>query len=814
MSPRELPRQPLPARALYRRCEPGRLPFETSDELEPLPDGLGQDRALEALHFGVGIQQRGYNIFALGPSGVGKRDSVCALLEERASAEPVPPDWCYVNNFDEEHRPRALRLPPGKGVELRDDMQRFIERLGALLPAAFESGAYKAQLRLLEGERDQRRERSLHVIEKRAEQRGLTLVRTPLGMAIAPTREGQIVMPDSFNDLAEGEQERLRSDIQELTEDLQHVVEELPVIEREHHEKVQELNRTVARATAAQLVAELRRKYCELPEITGHLAKVQDSVVENVHEFLDGEGAHDGRASEVLRALFSQTPAFQQYSVNVIVDHAHSSGAPVVVEDRPSHQHLLGRVEHRAYLGALITDFTLIKSGALHRANGGYLVLDARKLLLQPFAWEELKRALRAGQIRIEPLDEMLGMARTVTLEPEAIPLDVKVTLLGERVLYYLLADLDPDFLELFKVAADFEDDVARSDESELLYARSLATIVKREQLRSFHRSAIARVIEFASRLAGDAEKLSAERRTLRDLMREADYWAGVEGSEVVRGADVQRAIDAQVRRADRLRARIQEDIQRGTRLIDTEGARAGQVNGLSVVGLGGFSFGHPVRITARVRIGKGEIVDIEREAALSGPIHQKGVLILAGFLGQRYAPDIPLSLSASLVFEQSYGGVEGDSASAAELFAILSALADAPVRQSIAVTGSVNQHGRIQPVGGINEKIEGFFDACRARRLSGEQGVIVPAANVKHLMLRKDVVSAVQEGRFAIWPIESVDEGLSLLTGLEAGERDAGGRFPEGSLNARVEVKLREFAETTSRFLQRSGGVGSERRE
>ena len=466
-----------------------------------------------------------------------------------------------------------------------------------------------------------------------------------------------------------------------------------------------------------------------------------------------------------------------------------------------------------AQLGALVTDFNLIKAGALHRANGGYLILDARKVLLQPFAWEELKRALSSEEIRIEVLGQTLSLISTVSLEPESIPLDVKVVLLGERLLYYTLSQLDPDFAELFKVAADFEDQMDRTPENHLLYARMIATMVRQEGLRPFDREAVARVIEQSARLAGDAERLSTHVRSIADLLREADYWAGEAQHSVVTAADVQRAIDAQVYRSDRVRERIQEEIQRGTILIDTQGAAVGQVNGLSVLTLGQFAFGRPSRITALVRLGRGEVIDIEREVALGGPIHSKGVLILSSYLGARYARDQPLSLSASLVFEQSYSGVEGDSASSAELYALLSALADLPIKQSLAVTGSVNQHGQVQAIGGVNEKIEGFFDICRAQGMNGEQGVLIPASNVKHLMLRPDVVEAVAAGHFHVYPVETIDQGIELLTGVPAGEPDETGAFPAGSVNQRVEARLRELAERRLAFgVPERGSAGDER--
>lgn len=496
----------------------------------------------------------------------------------------------------------------------------------------------------------------------------------------------------------------------------------------------------------------------------------------------------------------------RRFQVNVLVDHSDTEGAPVVFEDNPTYQNLLGRVEHMARMGALMTDFNLIKRGALHRANGGYLLLEARKILMQPFAWEGLKRALRSGQLRLESPGEMYSLISTVSLEPEPVPLKVKVALIGDPMLYYLLSTYDPEFGELFKVKADFAERMDRDPEQQKQYARLIAGLVQENELRPFDRGAVARVIEHSARVVGDGEKLSTQVKGITDLLREASYWAGQSEDEVVTAEDVQKALDAKIYRSDRLRARIQEEIQRDTLLIDTEGTQVGQVNGLSVIQLGDFAFGRPSRITAQIRLGKGEVINIEREVELSGPLHSKGVLILSGFLGGRYATEQPLSLSASLVFEQSYGGVDGDSASSAELYALLSAIAQVPIRQSLAVTGSVNQHGQVQAIGGVNEKIEGFFDVCQARGLTGDQGVLIPVANVKNLMLRHDVVEAVKENRFHVYPIETIDQGIEILTGTPAGEPDDEGTYPEGTINAMVQARLAKLAERRKTLISADG--------
>ncbi|HEX9187278.1 MAG TPA: Lon protease family protein, partial [Vicinamibacteria bacterium] len=585
-----------------------------------------------------------------------------------------------------------------------------------------------------------------------------------------------------------------------VQQELQETVETLPREARRQRDELRKLDRLVTASATSHLIDEVRARWADVPGVLEHLAEVEKDVVDNAEDFLPlPEGANAMKA--LLGGRGGEKRPSRRYQVNVLVTRPSTSGAPVVYEDHPTHANIVGRVEHVAEMGNLVTDFTLVQAGALHRANGGYLIVDARRLLLQPLAWDELKRALRSKVIRIESLGQALSLHATASLEPEPIPLEAKVVLLGERHLYYLLSQLDPEFPELFKVAADFEEEIERTAEGEQLYARLLGTFARREGLRPLDPGAVARAIEQASRRAADADRLQVHAETVADLLREADHLAGEAGAGVVTAGHVQEALDAQVRRASRVRERIHEDIRRGTLLIDTRGEVVGQVNGLVVLQLGGYAFGRPSRITARARLGNGNVVDIEKEVALGGPIHSKGVLILAGFLGQRFASERPLSLAASLVFEQSYSGVEGDSASCGELVALLSALGELPVRQGRAITGSVNQHGQVQPIGGVNEKIEGFFDVCRAGGLTGDQGVLIPASNVKHLMLRADVVEAAEKGLFHVWPVETVDEAVELLTGVPAGERGADGRYPEGSANRRVDDRLAAFAEKARNF-------------
>ncbi len=789
----------LPAALLYRRCDPLELPFESVSELADAPGLIGQERAVEAIGFAIAMRRKGYNLYALGPAGTGKRTLVEELVREQAAGEPTPPDWCYVNNFEDPQKPSVLRLPPGRGNGLKDGMKRLIEELRAALPAAFERDDYRARREVIDERFKERNEEAFNELQRRAEAQGITLLRTPMGLALAPRREGKVLTPEMFEALPEAERTRIQQDLEAVQKDLEGLMRKVPEWEREHREAVRDLNRETTGAAIALMMDELRQGYRDLPDVVGYLDAVERDIKENADDFLGASAPPPGVPPGMpvpaqLEAALDEA-RFRRYQVNVIVDNGGLKGAPVIYEDNPTHQTLVGRVEHMARFGALVTDFNLLAAGALHRANDGYLLLDAQRLLTGYFGWPSLKRALQAGEIRIESLEQLLSLASTISLEPASIPLNIKVVLLGPPTLYYLLCAYDDDFKELFKIAADFDDRVARTSETTSLYARFIATVVRREKLRDLDREAVARTIEQAARVAEDADRLSTRLREIVDLLQEADLLAAQAGKPMVGAGEVQQAIDARFRRGDRIYRRLQEEIGRGTIRIETEGEEIGQVNGLSVMTLGGQSFGNPSRITARVRLGRGEVVDIEREVALGGPIHSKGVLILSGFLGGRFGRVRPLSLNASLVFEQSYGGVEGDSASAAELFALLSALAEAPIKQSFAVTGSVDQLGRVQAIGGVNEKIEGFFDACRIKGFTGRQGAIIPASNVAHLMLREDVVAAAREGRFGIYPIASVDEGLSLLTGIPAGEPLADGSYPEGTLNARVAARLDQFA-------------------
>ncbi|MGA9667157.1 MAG: ATP-binding protein [Gallionella sp.] len=686
-------------------------------------------------------------------------------------------------------------------MELRKHMEQLVDYLRSAIPALFEGDEYHAKAKAIQEEFSKRHEQVFKELGEDAEKLEIALLRTPDGFAFAPTRNHEVIPPEEYEKLPEQDRNRFEAAIAELQQRLEKVMRQMPQWRRERHERIKQINRETTLSAVEHMMNELRASYADLPEVLKFLDIVQQDMVEHTDDFLKQE-----ESSTIGGMTIVTHQSFYRYQVNALVTKGKKAGAPIVSEDNPTYSNLVGRVEHISQFGALVTDFTLIKPGALHRANGGYLLLDIRKVLSQPFAWEGLKRAMQSREIHIESLGQIYSLVSTVSLEPEPIPLDTKVILFGDRLFYYLLQEYDPEFDELFKVAADFEEQIERNADTHQLYARLIATLARKEVLLPFDRSAVARVIEHSARLADDAERLSTHMRSVADLLREADYWARETGHAAVETADVQRAIDTQIRRQDRLRDRLYEAILRDTLMIDTQGAVRGQVNGLSVIDLGNFVFAQPTRITATTRLGEGELVNIEREVKLSGAIHSKGVLILSSFLASRYARNQPLALSASLVFEQSYGFVEGDSASMAELCALLSNLADVPIRQSLAITGSVNQLGQAQAIGAVNEKIEGFFDICAARGLSGEQGVLMPAANIKHLMLRRDVVEAAQAGRFNIYAVENIDQAVAILTGLPAGEADAKGNYPEGSVNCKVAARLVELTRIRESFAKQGG--------
>jgi lon-related putative ATP-dependent protease len=776
----------LKAEEVRAVCDPASFSFSSTTELPPLDGMIGQDRAVSATTFGVSMRQAGYNLFVLGPSRTGKTSAMQRVLARAAELEPVPPDYCYVHNFEDPYRPVALELPPGRGRALRQAMERLTEECRTRVPRAFEGEEFERRKSEILEQLARGHQEELQRLEEAARAEKFAVLRTPTGLAIAPAPEGEPLTSEEFAALPDAAKEEIGSRGSALHDRMDATLRQMRRLEREARQAQEKLVGEVAAAAIRPLIQELREEFPGLPGVERHLGHVEADLVTHVDEF---RALESGKPAF---PLFASPGAFlERYQVNVLVDRSGTRGAPVVFEQVPTHRNLLGRVEHRAQFGALVTDFTLIKPGALHQANGGYLILEAVDVLRALLAWDALKKAIKSRTIRIEePLDEW-RLASAQSLAPEPIPLSLKVVLIGSPFIYYLLYALDEDFRELFKVKVDFDDSLPRTPEFEMLYARFVGSACRDEGLPGFGPEAVARLVEHCSRLVDDQTRLTSRLGEILDLIRESAFWAGRRGRDLVRAEDVRHAIEQKAYRSSLIDERVRRLIGEGTLLIATQGRATGQVNGIAVLSLGDHAFGRPSRITARTFSAEPGVVDIERESKLGGPVHSKGVMILSGFLAGRYARERPLALSASLAFEQSYEEVEGDSASSAELYALLSSLADIPLSQSLAVTGSVNQHGEIQPVGGINEKVEGFFDVCAARGLTGEQGVLIPSANVRHLMLREDVVEAVRAGRFHVHAVSIVDEGLALLSGLETGVRGPDDRYPKGSFNAAVEAAL-----------------------
>ena len=777
---------------LYRVTEIKGLAFATTAELTPLSGLQEQPRAREAVTFGAGMSRSGFNIFAIGPAGLRIQQSIKNMAAAVVRSHKPPCDWVYVNNFRTPHKPLAIALPGRRAPMFYKAVHNLIEDLRVTLPALFESEDYQKRRTAIEQTIQGKTERAFSALNEKAAAHNVALLRTPMGFGLAPVRDGKVVQPAEFNSWPEEHQKSLHNAIQNLEKELEETLRSIPRIEKEQRDALRELARKTAEMAIALPMDQVKQQFADIPAIVHHIDEIRTDLLENLGIFIAPEMPGQGVAQASMRLA----GLFERYEVNVFVTQEdHESGAPVVEELNPVLGNLLGRVEYFQIEGALVTNFRLIKAGALHRANGGTILLDARALLSEPFSWAAVKRALRRQEIVIEDMSRFMGLTATVSLEPDPIPLNVKVVLVGDRQLYYMLAALDPELSQYFKVLADFDDDVDRTDDGEAMLARLIAALAARAGLRPLDRAAVCCVIEYASRITGDAGKVSLLAERLHDLIIEADHVAGNESKSTIMRADVEAAITRHISRMSRLREQAQNSIVREIALIDTSGMRVGQVNGLSVLGLGDYAFGRPARITCVARPGSGKIIDIEREVELGGPLHSKGVLILSGYLAGRYALEAPMSLSASLVFEQSYGGVDGDSASSTELYALLSALSGLPIRQDIAVTGSVNQHGVVQAIGGVNEKIEGFFDLCKARGLTGTQGVLIPESNVQHLMLRKDVVEACSGGQFSIYPIRTIDQGIELLTGRNAGTLDADGRYPVESVNQLVEERLRHYA-------------------
>lgn len=796
----------LPVEQLYTPCRTEHLGFATTEQLPEHDFAQMHPRAWAAMRLGLDIAAPGYSMFVLGEAGCGRYAMVERLLAEEKQHGPAPYDWCYVLDFANPAHARLLRLPGGRGAQLRDDMQGFVSEIGAAVTAAFESEQYRERVESLQQEEKRREEMALRQLGEETQAGGVALLRTPRGFVFAPLKNGEETFSqDEFAELSEEQQRSFGEKVSAGYERLHKLMNDFPRWRRESQKTIKQVGSEALELAVGHLIEEIKPRYADLPEVERYLDEVLHDIVASGQSLRESTKSEED--AEV--TFYTGTISVQRYLVNLLVENPASGERPVIHENNPTLQNLLGRVEHHVHMGTLVSNFTLIKSGALHRANGGFLILDARRLLTQPYAWEGLKRALLAREIRIESLAEMVGWSSTVQLEPQPMPLDLKVILIGERIIYYLLSELDPDFSALFKINADMDSEIRRTPETDSLYARLIGSLARRAGLRPLEAAAVGRLIEEAARQSGDAERLSTQTRRLGDLLHESDHFAAAAGAGTIARPHVEAAWQARRRRNERLAEHYRDEVLRGQLLIDTGGECIGQINGLAVIALGEESCAHPMRITATVRLGDGEIVDIEREVELGGPIHSKGVLILSAFLAARYGGTAPLSLRATLVFEQSYGGVEGDSASLAELAALLSALAGAPIRQSLAVTGSVNQFGVVQPIGGVNEKIEGFFAICKARGLSGEQGVIIPAANVCHLMLHEELRQAVAAGHFHIWAVRTIDEALPLLTGRPAGEANSRGEWPSESLNQAVARHLAMLARIHKGEEERTGWRG-----
>lgn len=787
----------LPLDKLYSKCDPTSLSWNNSAEAPELETIIGQERAVRALRFGLDIANKGFNVYVAGHPGTGRTTAIERYLNEFAVKKPVPSDWCYVNNFVDPNQPNALRLPPGKALTFQGDMARTVEAAIADLRAAFDSEEYTSHRDDLINQVNVQKQDIFNRLGERVQEEGFVLQPTPMGLLTIPTRAGRPISEQEFLHLSEDEKHEINEKQQRLKTTLENATREAKSLDKELREKISKLDVEVARYAIQQHFDDLKDKYEDLEEIPEHIDQVREDILENVEDFTKDD---ESQAQLPFDRGKARKALIRKYAVNVLVDNSHLEGAPVVLEMNPTHSNLIGRVEHEAVFGALITDFTLIRPGCLHQANGGFLVLQIEDVLRNPFAWETLKRAVANEEIVTEDMGERIGF-QTKSLHPEPIPLDIKVVLIGRPDLYQLLLHFDMNFNELFKVKADFDTKMAKTDEHIREYLSFVGNLCNDEELKHLDQHALARIIEHAMRMADDQEKLSCLFGEMADVIREASYYASQDEEGYVHDSHVEQAIEERFYRSSMIRDRIQEGIRRSQIKIDVSGEKIGQVNGLSVISLGDISFAQPNRITASVSVGKEGVINIEREAELSGPIHTKGVLILQGYLAEKFAQDKPLSLSARLVFEQSYSGVEGDSASSTELYALLSALAKLPIRQGIAVTGSVNQKGEVQVIGGVNEKVEGFFEVCRALGLTGEQGVIIPAGNAPNLMLKQPVLEAVEDGKFHIWAVDIVDEGIEILTGVRAGvTRDEGG-YEADTVNARVDARLATLAERMAKY-------------
>jgi lon-related putative ATP-dependent protease len=780
---------------LYSLCDPDIFTFDTTNDLPDFKETIGQERALNAIDFGLSLESNGFNIFVLGEHGTGKMTTVKSFLAQKAMKEPVPADWCYVYNFKDPDIPLAISLDPGMAVVFQKDMDEIIKILRIEIPKVFESKEYEKQRNNIIEESQRKQKEVFAALEDEAQAKGFIIRKTVSGLIIVPIRKtGEPLTEEEYESLDES----TRKKIDEMGKLLQEKLNDIVRISRESEkimkESIAKLEKEAALSEVGHLIDDLKDAYKYYPKISGYLDEIREDILEHIGDF---KAQEEQTPQLPFMKLSRAEPTFTRYTVNVLVNNRDVQGAPCVFESNPTYYNLFGRIEHKIQYGVALTDFLMIKAGSLHKANGGYIVINALDLLRNLFAYDALKRAIRNREVKIEDVWEQYRLISTTNIRPEAIPLDTKVILTGNPYLYYLLYNVDEDYRELFKVKADFDSRMKRTDENIKMYTFFIATLCREEKLLPFNRQGVAKVIEVGSRLAEHQHKLSARFSDIADILREASYWASKSGNAVVDDGHVEKAIEERVFRTNRIEERMREMVLEGTIIVNTSGEKVGQVNGLAVIDLGDYCFGKPSRITARTYAGKTGVVNIERETKMSGKIHDKAILIITHYLGSRYAIKKPISLSASITFEQLYDMVEGDSASCAELYVLLSSISGVPLKQNIAVTGSMDQTGDVQPVGGINEKIEGFFDLCRITGLDGTQGVIIPERNTKHLMLKKDVIEAVRDGRFSLYPIRNIDEGLKIITGREVGELSEDGTYPDGTINHLVIQRLTEIAES-----------------
>ncbi|OGD61285.1 ATP-dependent protease [Candidatus Bathyarchaeota archaeon RBG_13_52_12] len=785
-----------------RNCTTEIKDCASTAELEPLQQIIGQDRAVKALHFGLKMRDEGFNIYVSGMSGTGRKTTIASFLQAKAKEMPIPPDWCYVNNFKDPTQPNALKLPAGKGKAFRDNMDKFTEDVKKELQKAFESEDYAQKRASTVKKFDDEKAELWQEINQKANQAGFILQRSPIGMAIIPVINDKPIADEQFATLPPKIKEQIRTRRESLQDDFRSAFRQFRDLDKGSEEAVDKFNKEVATFAMDHLLEVLLEKYSDITEVKEFLDSVKNDILENLPTILTSGQPQQQPALPFLMPGTATDPT-SSYKVNLIVDNSDLKGAPVITEMSPTQPHLFGIVQKEARFGALLTDYTMIRAGSAHKANGGFLIIPVEDLLMDAIAWDSLKKTITSRKLSIEDIAQRLGYIATKTMTPEPIPFDVKVILIGSPDLYYALHHYDRDFKEIFKVKADFDTTMERNEENINMYASFICNICKKDNLRHLDSSGIAAVIEYSSRLAEDQSKLSTWFAQVADIIKEAAHYAKEEGAEYTTGKHIEKALEEKVYRSNLIEQKMEKMIEEGTILVDTAGEKIGQINGLSVLGLGDFAFGKPSRITVSVGVGKKGIIDIEREAQMGGPIHTKGVQILSGFLNDRYAKEFPLSLTARLVFEQSYSGVEGDSASSTELYGILSALSRKPIKQHFAVTGSVNQKGEVQAIGGVNEKLEGYFQLCKARGLDGEHGVVIPASNVKNLMLKHEVVDAIKSGQFHVFPVSTIDEGIEVLTGVKAGVSGKDCKYPAGTINCLVQDRLASMAEKVKGYSE-----------